>query len=71
MEFTEVIDTAKRFAGDKQKGEIFDDLLIDRLHHRYTVALLVCFCIALSSYQYIGRKNPPNENFEFPPIDHR
>ena len=55
MDFTEVIDTAKRFAGKKQTDEYFDDLLNDRLHHRYTVAILVCFCIALSSYQYIGR----------------
>jgi hypothetical protein len=56
MNFTDVIDTAGRFAGEKKQGEIYDDLLIDRLHNRYTVALLVCFCIALSSYEYIGKK---------------
>jgi len=56
MDFTAVIDQAKRFAGRKGGENIYDDLLIDRLHNRYTVAALVCFCIAISTYQYAGKK---------------
>ncbi|CAF4280124.1 unnamed protein product [Rotaria socialis] len=55
MDFTNVIDNAKRFAGKRQKGDSYDDLLIDRLHNRYTVAVLVCFCIAVSTYQFAGQ----------------
>ncbi|CAF2384954.1 unnamed protein product [Rotaria sp. Silwood2] len=54
MDFTAVIDSAKRFAGGKRDENNYDDLLVDRLHNRYTVAILVCFCIAISSYQYMG-----------------
>ncbi|CAF1292655.1 unnamed protein product [Adineta steineri] len=54
MDFTEIIDNAKRFAGVKKDTNNYDDLIVDRLHNRYTVALLVCFCIAISTYQYIG-----------------
>lgn len=56
MDFTAVVDAAKRFAGGKSSQNTYDDLLVDRLHNRYTVAILVCFCIALSTYQYTGRK---------------
>lgn len=31
-----------------------DDDAIDRLHHRYTVAVLVIFSIVVSSKQYVG-----------------
>ena len=51
MDFTEVIEQAHRFAGRQPN---YDDLLIDRLHHRYTVAGLICFVIAMSTYQYVG-----------------
>ncbi|UJR09573.1 hypothetical protein I4U23_013808 [Adineta vaga] len=54
MDFTEVIDNAKRFAGEQTKKSNYDDLLVDRLHNRYTVAILICFCIAISTYDYIG-----------------
>jgi len=56
MDFTAVIENAKRFAGGKNGDNTYDDRLVDRLHNRYTVAILVCFCIAISSYQYIGKK---------------
>ena len=56
MDFTAVIENAKRFAGGKSKDNIYDDLLVDRLHNRYTVAALVCFCIAISTYQYAGKE---------------
>ena len=52
MDFTEVIEQAHRFAGFQPS---YDDLLVDRLHHRYTVAGLICFVIAMSSYQYLGK----------------
>jgi hypothetical protein len=56
MDFNAVIEQAKRFAGGKSTSNIYDDLLVDRLHNRYTVATLVCFCIAISTYQYAGKK---------------
>lgn len=55
MDFNSVIDSAQRFAGRKRNDNIYDDRLIDRLHNRYTVAILVCFCIAISTYQYAGK----------------
>ena len=55
MDFTAVIEQARRFAGGKRADQNFDDLLVDRLHNRYTVAALVCFCIAVSTYQYTGK----------------
>jgi hypothetical protein len=60
MDFTAVIENAKRFAGGKSGDNNFDDLLVDRLHNRYTVAALVCFAIAISTYQYAG-KNKKNK----------
>lgn len=64
MDFTDVIDTAKRFAGKKEDGNNYDDLLVDRCHNRYTVALLICFCIAMSTYQYMGKTKESNDNRE-------
>ena len=57
MDFTAVIDNARRFAGGKSRDNTYDDLLVDRLYNRYTVAVLVCFCIAISTYQYAGKIN--------------
>jgi len=54
MDFTAIIDNARRYAGGKRKKSSCDDLLVDQLHNRYTVAVLVCFFIAVSTYQYIG-----------------
>ncbi|CAF0956505.1 unnamed protein product [Adineta ricciae] len=55
MDYTEIIDNAKRFVGDDKKTTtVHDDLLVDRLHNRYTVAILICFCIAISTYDYLG-----------------
>jgi len=56
MDFDEVINTARRFAGHKKAGDSYDDLLIDRLHNRYTVATLICFFIAVSTYQHLGKE---------------
>ena len=56
MDYTEIIDNAKRFAGDDKKTTTgYDDLLVDRLHNRYTVAILICFCLAISTYDYLGK----------------
>lgn len=65
MDFTAVIDNAKRFAGGKSGDNVYDDLLVDRLHNRYTVAVLVCFCIAISSYQYAGKEKCSVERRRF------
>ncbi|CAF4153811.1 unnamed protein product, partial [Rotaria sp. Silwood2] len=54
MDFTTVINNAKRFGGKRKNRNNYDDLLVDRLHNRYTVAVLVCFCTAILTYQYIG-----------------
>ncbi|CAF3442005.1 unnamed protein product [Rotaria socialis] len=54
MDFNAVIENARKYAGGTHRDHGYDDLLVDRLHNRYTVAVLVCFCVALSSYQYIG-----------------
>jgi len=56
MDFTAVIENAKKFAGKKNGDDNYDDLLVDRLHNRYTVAALICACIAISTYQYAGIK---------------
>jgi len=55
MDFDQVVRNARKFAGKKKKGNIYDDLIVDRLHNRYTVAALVCFFVAISSYEYIGK----------------
>ncbi len=31
-----------------------DDFLADRLHHRYTVAMLVLFAVVITTHQYAG-----------------
>ncbi|CAF1492167.1 unnamed protein product, partial [Didymodactylos carnosus] len=46
------VEYAKKFT--ERSDNNFDDFLVDRLHNRYTVAALICFCVAISSYQYIG-----------------
>ena len=61
MDFDAVIKSAKQFAGSKRNRTAYNDLLVDRLHHRYTVAALVCFCIAVSTYQYAGKDEEENE----------
>lgn len=62
MDFTAVIDYARRLAGGKNGDNAYDDLIVDRLHNRHTVAILVCFCIAISTYQYLGKTNPSQPN---------
>ncbi|CAF2059412.1 unnamed protein product [Rotaria magnacalcarata] len=54
MDFNSVIENARKYAGSAHGDHGYDDLFVDRLHNRYTVAILVCFCIAISSYQYAG-----------------
>lgn len=55
MDFTEVIDNSRKFAGKRQLGDNYDDRIIDRFHNRYTVALLICSFIAISTYDYLGK----------------
>lgn len=56
MDFTAIIKYAKQLAGGKRSENKFVDLIVDRLHHRYTVTILVCFCVAISTYQFIGKE---------------
>ena len=37
------------------RKQSYDDDAIDRLSHRYTVALLVCFALVITSYVYVGK----------------
>ncbi len=37
------------------RKQSFDDDAIDRLSHRYTVVLLVCFALVITSYVYVGK----------------
>lgn len=61
MDFVEVIDRAKK----STEHEYLDDFLIDRFHHRYTVAALICFAICLGTYEYLGKmKLFDNDNRE-------
>lgn len=36
------------------EGQIKDDDLTDRLNHRWTVSLLLIFCLLVGSTQYVG-----------------
>lgn len=55
MDFTAVFDYSKKYAGGQTPQNNYDDLLVDRLHNRYTVAILICFFVAISTYQYAGK----------------
>ncbi len=32
----------------------YDDDVVDRLSHRYTVYIIVCFALVITTYQYVG-----------------
>ena len=54
MDYTEVTEIAKEFTSKKDSNDNYDDSSIDRLHNRYTVAFILCFCIAASTYDYMN-----------------
>ncbi len=37
------------------KKQSYDDDAVDRLSHRYSVVLLVCFALVITSYVYVGK----------------
>jgi hypothetical protein len=50
----DLIDTLKNLSVSHRRSLRDDDFLSDRLHHRYTVAALVLFCVLISTSQYAG-----------------
>ena len=39
----------------RKQGKHNDDLFVDRLNHRYTVAILLMFAIVVTASQYCGK----------------
>lgn len=50
----ELIDTIKNLSVSHRRSLKDDDFFVDRLHHRYTVAVLVLFCAIITTNQYAG-----------------
>jgi hypothetical protein len=50
----DLIDAIKNLSVSRRRTLRDDDFLIDRLHHRYTVAALVLFCAIVTTSQYAG-----------------
>ncbi|CAF0726694.1 unnamed protein product [Brachionus calyciflorus] len=50
----DLIDTLRNLSVSRRRSLRDDDFLIDRLHHRYTVAILVLFCAVVTTNQYAG-----------------
>lgn len=50
----ELIDAIKNLSVTRRRTLKDDDFLVDRLHHRYTVAILVLFCAIVTTNQYAG-----------------
>lgn len=50
----DLIDTIRNLSVSRRRSLRDDDFLIDRLHHRYTVAILVLFCAVVTTNQYAG-----------------
>jgi hypothetical protein len=50
----EVIEALRSLSISNPHSMHDDDFFIDRLHHRYTVALMVMFAIFVTTNQYAG-----------------
>lgn len=50
----DIIDAIKNLSVSRRRSLRNDDFLVDRLHHRYTVGLLVIFCAIITTNQYAG-----------------
>ena len=50
----DLIDQLRNLSVSHRRSLRDDDFLIDRLHHRYTVAILVVFCVVVTAHQYAG-----------------
>ena len=50
----DLVDALKNLSVSHRRSLRNDDFIVDQLHHRYTVALLVLFCVIISTSQYAG-----------------
>jgi len=50
----DLIDQLRNLSVSHRRSLRDDDFFIDRLHHRYTVAILVVFCVVVTAHQYAG-----------------
>ena len=50
----DLIDSLRNLSISHRKSLRDDDFFVDRLHHRYTVAVLVLFCAIVTTNQYAG-----------------
>lgn len=50
----DLIDSIRNLSVSHRRSLRDDDFLVDRLHHRYTVAILVLFCAIVTTNQYAG-----------------
>jgi hypothetical protein len=54
----EFISAVRGLGLGKKRGKHNDDLFVDRLNHKYTVVIIVLFCMVVTLSQYGG--NPIN-----------
>lgn len=50
----DLVYTLRDLSVSKRRSLRDDDFFVDRLHHRYTVAMLVLFCAVVTTNQYAG-----------------
>lgn len=50
----DLLDQLRDLSVSRRRSLRDDDFFIDRLHHRYTVAILVLFCVIVTAHQYAG-----------------
>ena len=50
----DLIDAIKGLSVSHRRSLRNDDFFIDRLHHRYTVGILILFCAIVTTNQYAG-----------------
>lgn len=50
----EILDQLKHLSVSHRRSLRDDDFFADRLHHRYTVAILIAFCVVITAQQYAG-----------------
>ena len=50
----ELLDQLRHLSVSHRRSLRDDDFFADRLHHRYTVAMLVLFCVVVTVHQYAG-----------------
>lgn len=50
----DIIDQIRHLSVSHRRTLRDDDFFNDRLHHRYTVALLIVFCVVVTMHQFAG-----------------